>query len=431
MIHSGILDILKIYKKNIKDDEFVYPNYGSFSLAEIVPTILAYFNINQERNEFAKSFFPKQSSGRKILLFLVDGLSYSHFVKNYDKSIFFNSLALNGDVFPITSVFPSTTPAALTTIHTGLTPQEHGLPEWTVYFEEFDKVIETLPFRPILTRAKDTLMMFGGHPELLYKGQTIYQTLKDNSIPSYIFVSQEHSLSTFSSIMHKGATSIYFTSIEDLFEKLLSIMIKTNGDAYLFVYWGNIDSVAHLFGPEGIEYANAVNDFSKNISNLFLSKISKEIAEKFIILLTSDHGQSSINENEIIYLNDYNWLEDNYTKSPSLKWIPPTGGCHNVFLFIKEDKIQETIIRLEKELYGKARIILITDALLDGLFGLNNPSKRFLKRIGNILILPNKGFHVWYKYSSTKKFSQLGTHGGLSNEEMIIPFAVAKLENIL
>src|SRR5207237_9971701 len=100
--------------------------------------------------------------------------------------------------FPITSVFPSTTPAALTTLHTSFTPQEHGLPEWTVYLEEVDTIIESLPFKAIGKGERDSMLTNGGSSEMLYDGPTMYTQLAEAGIPSFVFIYHEYAGSAYS-----------------------------------------------------------------------------------------------------------------------------------------------------------------------------------------------------------------------------------------
>lgn len=143
MIHDEALNRLRTRRLA---QGFIPPAYEDSSIAEVGPTILKLFGVPTNRitlsQEITSTFKPNN-----IIFFLVDGLGYEMFTQYSEDLPFFRKLTENGEVYPLTSVFPSTTSAALTAFHTGLTPQEHGLPEWNVYFEEFDSIIETLPFR--------------------------------------------------------------------------------------------------------------------------------------------------------------------------------------------------------------------------------------------------------------------------------------------
>jgi len=98
-----------------------------------------------------------------------------------------------------------------------------------------------------------------------------------------------------------------------------------------------------------------------------------------------------------------------------------TGGPRDVFLHIKKNKVRETISYLKKKLGDKASIYSTKALVKKGLFGSCRGSKRFYQRLGEILILPQKNYTIWLE-KGNKKISKLGHHGGLSIQEMIIPF---------
>ena len=68
-----------------------------------------------------------------VVLFLIDGFGWRFFEK-FQEMPFFQQTARTGTVTKLTSQFPSTTAAQLTTIHTGMPVGEHGIFEW-YYFD--------------------------------------------------------------------------------------------------------------------------------------------------------------------------------------------------------------------------------------------------------------------------------------------------------
>jgi hypothetical protein len=111
--------------------------------------------------------------------------------------------------------------------------------------------------------------------------------------------------------------------------------------------------------------------------------------------------------------------------------IPPTGSPRDVFLHVKKDKIEETHDFLSEELKEKSKILRTEEAIEMNLFGIGKPTKEFIDRIGNLLILPYNNNTVWYEHLEGRKFDSLGHHGGLNKEEMLIPFAVANLSELI
>jgi hypothetical protein len=61
---------------------------------------------------------------------------------------------------------------------------------------------------------------------------------------------------------------------------------------------------------------------------------------------------------------------------------------------------------------------------------LGDASKEFFERAGNLLILPYGNETIWFENSEGKKVSFLGQHGGLNEQEMLVPFSIAKLSNL-
>ena len=50
----------------------------------------------------------------------------------------------------LTSVYPCTTVAAMTSYRSGISPNEHGWLGWTLYFKETNRIVDKNCFRLIL-----------------------------------------------------------------------------------------------------------------------------------------------------------------------------------------------------------------------------------------------------------------------------------------
>jgi hypothetical protein len=109
------------------------------------------------------------------------------------------------------------------------------------------------------------------------------------------------------------------------------------------------------------------------------------------------------------------------------KRILPWGSPRDVFLRVEEEHLPETAAWLRQRLAGRARVVPITEALQQQLFGLGKPHRRFVQRIGNLLILPERDELIWFEHIKGKKFDLRGVHGGLRPDEMLIPFAVVNM----
>ena len=74
-----------------------------------------------------------------------------------------------------------------------------------------------------------------------------------------------------------------------------------------------------------------------------------------------------------------------------------------------------------------AEVRPVRDLVAAGYFGDAPPSRRFLDRVGNAVILPRPGRAVWWYEEGRFESRHPGDHGGLTPEEMEIPFGVLSI----
>ncbi len=200
------------------------------------------------------------------------------------------------------------------------------------------------------------------------------------------------------------------------------------GKAYFYVYVSDVDTIEHSYGPYTDEHYSQLSLLSYALQKEFCEKVSKKAASETTVMFTADHGQVNVNPRDTIYLNSLR-LEKMLRKDRG-NTILPSGGARDVFLHVKDEYRDRVFERLLWRLGGRARIVETKEAIKEGLFGINRPKKRFLERVGDILILPYGNRTVWYEHIKGVKFDFLGHHGGLTKEEMLIPFGIADLKEL-
>jgi hypothetical protein len=363
-----------------------------------------------------------------VVLFLLDGVGYGEWKRQVDKG-FIGALAKHGSVRPITSVFPSTTAAALTTISTGLTPQEHGLPEWYVYMREVGEVIVTLPFARAGDPGRDTLVGIM-NPRGLFDGPTIFERLKTAGVRSTSVTNRYLAHTAYSEVSRRGSEVESYISASDLAVGLRRLVEGSRGRNFFYVYWSVVDTVEHAYGPNTEEAMVEASLISHALDEGFLSRLSQDAAKRTLVLVTADHGQLNVDPRETLYMNRFRRLVKALSVAPSGKRIPPWGSARDVFISVDEAELEEVEAYLARKLDGVASVMKTKDAIELGLFGINKPSRKFLSRAGNLMVLPHGDNTVWYRYEKGDSFSLRGHHGGLSAEEMTIPLAAGRVSDI-
>jgi predicted AlkP superfamily pyrophosphatase or phosphodiesterase len=408
----------------------VKPDYGGYCLSNVPSTVLSLLGVNPGRRTLPKDALgAAETTGvENVVLMLFDGLGNRELSRQTGRG-FFGSLATGGNVRPITTVFPSTTAAALTTVSTGLTPQEHGLPEWFVYMDELDQVIITLPFARVGEQGRDTLVGHI-HPRFLFDGSTIFERLKKEGVGSLSLTNGALAYTAYSKVSRKGSEVLPYASASDLAVSLRRRLERARGRNLFYVYWSYIDTIEHIYGPNTPESELEASLISHAFQEGFVSKLGREAAKKTLVIATADHGQINVTPKDTVYMNRYRKLPSFLARGPSGRVIPPWGSARDAYLRIDEEKLDEAKEYLEGKLEGIASVMTTKDAIEEGLFGVNKPTRKFRRRVGNLMVLPHGKKTAWYRYRKGDSLGLKGHHGGLTKDEMTIPLAAARVSDI-
>jgi hypothetical protein len=425
MIFKDILNT--IIKKN-QHDEFIYPAYEDYCFSNIPSAIKHILGLrnNNPLSETLDTAGITPSKPVNVILFLLDGFGYNQWIQYMERYVFLKTISEKGIVIPLTSVFPSTTASSLTTIHSGLTPQEHGLLEWWVYFEEIDRIIQTLPFKPIYSKDQDELLNKGVNPGILFSGRTLYEDLNRVGISSFAFINEAYKETAYSKLVFEGCEIVPYKSGSNLMTVLRNKLTDVSTPVYFNVYWSLIDNAAHEYGVHSERYLDELDLIFNLLQEEFLNKLSPQTAENTMIMVTADHGHINVNPEETIYLNHFPEVVNNFRVGQSEEKILPWGSPRDVYIAVDDTKRDYVLSFLTKTLESRAMVISTEDALEQSLFGHGTLHKQFRSRIGDILILPKDNYTVWYEHIEGNKFTLSGMHGGLYPDEMLIPFVITK-----
>lgn len=410
------------------DGDFLYPCYEENCISNIPGTLLDLFGVNSELAKLP--IMDNGTEARKVVLLVLDGFGYNQFLRYYKAHKFLTKLAERTDVFPLTSIFPSQTTNALTTLNTGLTPQEHGLFEYYLYLKEVDMIVNTLRFEPIGSKRRNELVDRGFNPDILFKGKTLQNTLQEAGVKSFTHIYASYAHSPYASLLFEDSAVMPSLKSSDLIVTLRKNLEKQNGPAYFFVHISNLDTIAHEYGPNSYEYSAELSVLSYLLNKELIEKIDPKTAKETLVLITADHGGVSIVPKNTTYLNRFPDVIENLQCGKSGKHILPTGSQRDVFLHVKEEKLTETKELLSERIGAKAKIVEAKQAINAGLFGRGEVSSHFFDRVGNLLILPYRNETVWFEHFTDRKFSPVGQHGGLNEKEMLVPFTISKLSNL-
>jgi predicted AlkP superfamily pyrophosphatase or phosphodiesterase len=360
-----------------------------------------------------------------VVLLLVDGFGWRFFEK-FQEMTFLKRLTTHGKVDKLTSQFPSTTAAHLTTVHTGLPVGKSGVFEWFYYEPLLDRVFAPLLFSYAGDQKRDALKGLV-KPARLYPAQTLYQELGKQGMASHVFGMRDYTPSIYSNAVMKGAKQNSFKTLPEALVNLGATVENSTTPAYIFFYFDNIDSTCHKYGPSAPQTEGEIEAFLLMMEYFFPRVFSGN--KKVLLLMTADHGASEVNPKTTIFLNKdkrFKGLERFLKTNQAGELIVPAGSARDMFLYVKDELLDEAQDFLSRGLEDKAEVVRTIWLMENGYFG-PEISPKFRARVGNLVILPHRYESVWWYEKD--KFEQrfYGHHGGLTSQEMEIPLITLEI----
>ena len=118
--------------------ELVLPNYNN-SILNTITSILKHYNVETSHKSLEILDKRLEKNYKNVVLLVLDGMG-EHILKKLSPNGYF----AQNELTCVTSVFPSTTTAALTTYYSGKPPYETGWIAWSQYFKEYGRALDML-----------------------------------------------------------------------------------------------------------------------------------------------------------------------------------------------------------------------------------------------------------------------------------------------
>lgn len=408
---------------------FIKPQYGGRCFADL-PSTLHRLLTGDGQAALAPDILDRLADRYDTIIFLfVDSFGWRFFEKTASDYPALQRFVQHGHVAKITSQFPSTTAAHVTTIHSGLPVALSGVYEWFYYEPLLDTIIAPLLFSYAGDEAPNTLQKTGITAAQLFPTRTVYQALAAAGVKSLAFQHVSITPSTYSNHMLAGASVQPFKTITQGMVNLTQALADRQRPTYIFLYYDEIDAICHRYGPTAAQTEAEIDTFLSVLERQFFGRLRGRLG-RTLLMLTADHGQVDVNPDKTIYLNqrrEFVGLE-RFLKHNRQHWpLAPAGSARDLFLAIHEERLDEAQAFLAARLAGRAEVHKTADLIATGYFGPLPPSPVFLARVGNLVILPFAGEAVfWYEKD---RFEQKfwGHHGGLTPAEMEIPLLMCEL----
>jgi hypothetical protein len=405
------------------DEGWVLPHYDGLSIANIPATIAALFGseLAGALPPLPRELWTDWAEGlRRVVLVILDALGYRLLQGMWadGEGQIFSDLAEAGRLAPLTSVFPSTTDAALVSLSTGRPPAEHGWLAYEMYLRELGIASNAILLCPVWTRQRDLLVDWGLEVETLVTAPTLAQQLTTAGVTTEAVLSAFLQGSGFTKLLYRGVGKIRsHRHASDLWVQLRHALAETRGQrAFLTAYWSGLDTLAHLYGPDTDLWEAEFRTVSYLFKQEFLT-LPVEDRKGTLLLIIADHGQLHIPPEHILVAS-----EDPELRQHLL--MPITGESRAAFVYPRPARSNAIRDYLERAFPGHFVVLDSTKALEAGLMGKPINDETYA-RSGELLVLPRGNYAL---QRAKIKEPLLGRHGGLTQQEMLVPLIGVRLE---
>ncbi|MEM7803007.1 MAG: alkaline phosphatase family protein, partial [Chloroflexota bacterium] len=275
----------------------------------------------------------------RIVVFIIDAMGY-HFQADGERSAIAEDLAQKALVHEkITSVFPSTTVNALSTIWTGYAPGHHGLVALNLLDPLLNAVNMMLQWRPAsLPGTNDAMLKAGVSPEAFLPVPGLAEQLATYNIPTIDIKGRDIINSTLSRMHGRGvAQRKGVMSYVELMWQIVKTLEQESGPLLIMSYWPTIDTLSHMYGPRHAVVQKELDSILYQVQTALIDKISASAAKGTAFLLFSDHGQCTINPDQSINLGQMPQIESHLTLTAAGEArVPYLYTKHGSFDTLKE-----------------------------------------------------------------------------------------------
>jgi predicted AlkP superfamily pyrophosphatase or phosphodiesterase len=405
-------------------EDFLFPAYAGLSILNLPASICTLLGAPPLGGPLLDDTLLAALGGpyRRVILVVLDALAFHRFKRWVDASApdsAWHTLTERGLFAPLTSVVPSTTTAALTSLWTGRSPAEHGIPGFELWLKEYGVVVNMIQHRPINFRggSSDSLERAGFKPEDVLPFPTMGQHLKEQGVVTVSYHHRSIVQSTLSRMLLSDVDSGSYFSAADLWVNLRRrIEARPDERMYAWVYWDALDNLGHYYGPDDERCHAELTAFGDGLQRLFVDRLPATLRADTLLLLTADHGQVTAPP------DDYNLLS--YPGLTRRLHLRPTGESRLAYLYIRPGQTEAVREYIQRTWPNQFALIDSAYAIDAGLFGPGTPHPALLDRVGDIVAVAKGAAYWWW---SGKKNDLVGRHGGLHPDEMLVPLLALPL----
>jgi hypothetical protein len=358
------------------------PLYSGANVRGIVPALLA------PRGATKPAWIPGPAkAAHQTVLLVLDGLGWEQLQARLTLAP--NLAAMAGG--PITTVAPSTTATALTSITTGLTPGEHGIVGYRM--EMAGEVLNVLRWSTGHGDSRRHIEPVPTQPFAPFMGELVPVVSK-----------AELESSAFTEAHLRGTTAAGWRAPSSIAVVVGDLLRR--GERFVYAYYDGIDKIAHErgFGP----FYDAELQFVDSL----VGAVQAALPPGAALLVTADHGQVEIGDRLVTPHADVLRLCRQQSGEGRFRWLHARPGAQ-----------AELLAAATHHHSGQAWVHSREEVIAAGWFG-PTVSPPIAGRYGDVALVPFEPIS-FHDPADSGPYPLVCRHGSLTSAEMLVPLLAA------
>ncbi len=361
--------------------EPVIPAYSGANVRGIVPALLA------PRGVRLPAWMPTVlETAQQVVVLVVDGLGWEQLQSRLHLAP--TMAAMQGSA--ITTVAPSTTATALTSITTGLTPGEHGLVGYRM--ELAGDIVNVLRWHGGRGDVRRS------HPP---RDVQTFAPFLGESPP--VISRAELETSAFTEAHLRGSRPVGWRAASSIAVEIRR-QLKL-GERFIYAYYDGIDKIAHERGFGDFYDAELAT------VDAIVSHVLAAMPPGAALVVTADHGQVHVGGNVVHPSAALLSLVRTQSGEGRFRWLHARAGCH-------EDLLSAAV----QDHGDQAWVVSREQAIDQGWFG-PVVSAPVAARLGDVALVAREPI-TFFDPADSGPFELICRHGSLTSAEMYVPLLV-------
>lgn len=382
--------------------KIVKPNYENGSIVNLMSSITKAMGDEPMYEPLPVVNSDELSEYKNIVLLIIDGLGYDYLQTRGKNSVFYPLIKDK-----ITSVFPPTTSAAITSFLTGVAPQQHAITGWFMYLKELGVASKILPFSP--KYGGDSFDKFEIKAKDIIEVKTIFEKINRKS---YYITPASIKDSANTRTVGKGAERLGYNNLNGFIRQTKRAIKKSGKKKFVYAYWSEFDHLCHKHGTESNEVSAHFQALNEKVE-LLINWLKDKDA---ILIITADHGMMD-SKDKTIHMKNHPRLRECLT-------LPLCGEPRAAYCYVHPSKVEQFEAYITHEMSQYCELFRSEELIEQNFFGLHKQDKKLFDRVGDYTLLMKDDYIIKHYVLGEEEYNLIGNHGGISEKEMVVPLMI-------